>query len=158
MSKGERIVAFYSRGPHFLKLLKYLRDNHPNAHITALVPKGYPVKMLQGRADNIEQTAEQQYSLSQGAALFELRRQIRRGNFTHFVTMFNTPKLQALARICGIPNRNCFGVDGRFTPLRSAPLSLIFQALVSNIRGRQQYARIHRIVHQHPVPSDNDER
>ena len=43
MAEVERICAFYSYGAHYVRLLKRLRAEYPQAHITAPVPKGYPV-------------------------------------------------------------------------------------------------------------------
>ena len=157
MSHNERICAFYSRGPHFLKMLRYLRQHYPQAHVTALVPKGYPQEMLQGRVDAIEETAQQQYALCQVRALLALRRQIRQGRFTHFITMFNTPKLQILARTCAIRKRHCFGVDGRFSPLRAATVSLLVASLYDNVRGRIRFAYIHHLVHHRPIRQRDDE-
>ena len=157
MPNNERICAFYSRGPHFLKMLRYLRQHYPKAHLTALVPKGYPSEMLQGKVDDIQETAKPQYALQQVQDLLALRRQIKQGNYTNFVTMFNTPKLQALARISYIRHRHCFGVDARFSPLRTAPISLLFGTLYNNLRGRIRCAYINHIVHHRPVRPTDDE-
>lgn len=147
MSEPKRICAFYSHGPHYRRMLRFLREQHPAAHITALVPPAYPREFLEGQVDDIVVTAQSQYSSRDTAAIRQLLRLIRGGGYDLFVVMFDSPRLRILSALTGIGQRYCYQADGRYTPARLSLLQAAGDALWRNLRGRLTYARIWLIVH-----------
>ena len=146
------ICAFYSYGPHYIRLLKYLRAQYPEARLTALVPPSYPHEPLAPLVDDIAVTDQERYGLR---TVFSLLRPIRREKYGMFVVLFDSPKLRMVGALSGARSRYCFTVDGRFTPLRLALLRTLLGRLYHHIRGRLLYARIHYVVYHHPVSTDD---
>ncbi len=140
MIESNRICAFYSRGPHFMRLLAFLRERHPRAHITALVPPGYPKELLREHANAIMETAKTRYAARDIAGIRALLRQIRAGRFHEFVVMFDSPRLRLLAALTRAPLRSCFTIDGRYLPLRLSPLRVLASTIYRASRGRLTYA------------------
>lgn len=151
MNGVERICAFYSRGPHFERLLAELRKRYPGAHLTAMIPPGYPPEAVEGLADECLTTGHAAHSLRQPAAVWSVLQLIRNGHYDVFVVMFPSAKLGLLARLTGIPRRFCQTPDGRFLPLRSTLLRTSVRTVYRAIRGRLLYAYIHYVVHHCPV-------
>ena len=46
-----RICAFYSRGPHYVRLLRCLRENYPDATLVAAIPTSFPYHAIEGLVD-----------------------------------------------------------------------------------------------------------
>lgn len=149
MSEPQTICALYSRGPHYLRLLRYLRAQYPAAHITALVPASFPGDAARAYAQEIVRCEDGPRSGL--GALHSLSGQIRRGRYDLFVVMFDSPKLRVLAALSGARQRACYAINGRFFPVRLALFSQLAGTLVRRIKGRILYARIHYIVHNKPV-------
>jgi ADP-heptose:LPS heptosyltransferase len=147
MSDIRRVCAYYSRGPHFTRNLKTLRDMYPGAEITALVPPGYPRKPLAGLAEHIESTRQTQYGARDLKAFFGLIRQIRKARYDCFVVMFDSPKLRLLGTLSGAKERYCLTIDGRYLALRLALLSQVIGTVVRHVHGRLTYLRLWLVVH-----------
>ena len=143
----ETICAFYSRGPHFLRMLKFLRALHPAARITAVVPPSFPAEAALGIANQVIKTQHAQWSLRQQRELRKLVRVLREGHYDLFVTMFDSPKLRVLAALSGAPIRQCYTIDGRYLPLRLALGRQLLSTLTRNLRGRLLYAYLHYQVY-----------
>lgn len=152
MNEAKNICAFYSRGPHYLRVLKHLRREWPDATLTALVPPGYPHAPLEGLVHHIHETARAAYSLRDLSALATLKRQISAESYDVFTVMFDSVKLRLLARLSGAPQAYCHTVDGRFFPLPRAITPLLARTLIRRIRGRITYAYIYHVVHHRRVP------
>lgn len=142
MSDPKRICAFYSHGPHYRRMLRFLRERHPAASIIALVPPSYPQDFLTGEADEIVTTAQTQYASRDIAAVRHLLRLIRGGGYDLFVVMFDSPRLRVLSALTGIDERYCYLADGRYTPVRLSLMRAAADVLWRNVRGRIMYARI----------------
>lgn len=151
MNTPENICAFYSRGPHFLRMLKFLRTLHPNARITAVVPPSFPAEAALGVANQVIKTQHAQWSPRQHRALRKLVRVLREGRYDLFVTMFDSPKLRVLASLSGAKIRQVYTIDGRYLPLRLALARQFAMSLSRNIRGRLLYAYLYYQVHYRPV-------
>ncbi|HNR31308.1 MAG TPA: hypothetical protein PKI11_10500 [Candidatus Hydrogenedentes bacterium] len=151
MPDPKRICAFYSRGPHFMRLLAFLREREPQAHITAVVPPGYPKALLGNRADAVIETAKAQYAARDLAGIRDLLRTIRAGRFDEFVVMFDSPRLRLLAAFTGAARRSVFTVDGRCLPLTVSPVAVLVSWLYRSLRGRLTFAYIYCVVHGRPV-------
>lgn len=151
MSVPENICAFYSRGPHFLRMLKQLRAQYPEARITAVVPPTFPAEAALGIANQVIKTQHAQWSLRQHRALRKLVGVLREGRYDLFATMFDSPKLRVLAALSGARARVCFTIDGRQIPLKLAVFSQLLDALARNIKGRLLYAYLHYVVYARPV-------
>jgi len=151
MSETQHVCAFYSRGPHFVRLLKKLRIDYPGAQITAMIPAAFPPEAIAGLADHVVTVPE---SARTGRNLKVLRRlaaALRKGRFDVLFIMFDSPRLRGLAALSGARTRLCFHVDGRITPVRFNPISQGFSAVSRGIRGRLLYAYIRHIVYTRPV-------
>lgn len=151
MSTPTRLCAFYSRGPHFQRMLTNLRLQYPEAEIHAVVPPSFPVELLKDLANEVLQTEQTQWSLRSPGALARLVGLLRRGNYDLFVVMFDSPKLRVLAALSGARTRQHFTIDGRMLPLRLALLRQFFGSLQRNVRGRLLYAYLHYVVYTKPV-------
>ena len=158
MKKVKRICAFYSHGPHYLRLLRYLRENCPDAEITAMAPPDFPDEPLLNCADHVMHTGQPSYSLRDVRALRQLLRQIRSAHYDLFAIMFDSPKLRLLATLSGVRRRYCYTADGRFFSIHFSIVSLLAQALYRNIRGRITYAYIRHVVYHRPVEKDEGGR
>ena len=151
MNTPARICAFYSRGPHFQRLLKHLRVEYPDAVIHAIVPPTFPEEVLQEVVDEVIKTGQAQWSLREVGALRALLGLLRGGHYDLFVVMFDSPKLRVLAALSGARKRQLFTIDGRMVPLRLALLRQSLGALGRNVRGRVLYAYLHYVVYTKPV-------
>ena len=151
MNAPENICAFYSRGPHFLRTLKFLRAQHPQARITAVVPPTFPAEAALGIANQVIKTHQANWSLRHQRDLRKLVRALREGRYDAFVVMFDSPKLQVLAALSGARHRYCYTIDGRYVPIRLALARQVFGTLARNIKGRLLYAYLHYVVYCRPV-------
>ena len=156
MEHRERICAYYSHGPHFRRVLKQLRDTHPEAKLTAMVPPRYPTDAVAELADQIAVTAKDQYRATDLSGNWALVKQIRSGGYDRFVVMFESPKLGLLSLLAGAKSRNACTIDGRYGPMRLSLLSLLADTIHRRIRGWTTYLYIRHIVHHRPVQRDNE--
>lgn len=153
MSEAEahRICAYYSHGPHFVRLLRHLRAMYPAAHLTAFTPPGFPPEVLQGHVDRMAYTGRREYSLRQVRPLLRLVQVLRRERFDLFVVMFDSPKLRLLARLSGAKAAMVYTVDGRMMPLQGLALGSLLSAIPRRIRGHVRYAWMWFNVYCRPV-------
>ena len=147
MNEPGRICAFYSHGPHFLRLLRFLRGQYPSAHLTALVPPNYPQSYILGHADAVEVTERTQYGWRDLGAMRRLVANVRKGNYDVFAVMFDSPRLRLLSALTRTPERRCYTVDGRYVPLRLSFGRAALGALGRQICGHFTYARVWLVVH-----------
>lgn len=151
MKEVRNIAAYYSRGPHFARLLKELRKRYPEARLTAITPPGFPQEALIGQADRMIHTSQAVYGLHEPGALFSLVGQLRKGKYDLFVVMFDSPKLRMLAALSGAKRRACYTTSGDYTPLGLSPFRQVFTMIYRGLQGRIRYRRIRRIVYTQPV-------
>lgn len=147
MSAQQHIVAFYSRGPHFARLLRHLRKVHPDARITAMIPPSFPADTLVDLADVVLVTPPPPHGLRNPGALSALVRQIRATNCTRFVVMFDSARLRLVAVVSGAPERWCFGPDGSYTVIEAALLRRLFGGMTRRLHGWVIWMRIWIVVH-----------
>ncbi len=147
MNEQMHIVAFYSRGPHYTRLLRHLRRVHPEAYITAMVPPGFPIDTLTALADAVLVTPAPPHGVRDPGALFALIRQIRATHCTRFVVMFDSARLRLVAFASGAPERWCYGPDGSYAAVETAPLRRLFAGLRGRLRGWMLWLRIWFVVH-----------
>jgi DNA-binding transcriptional LysR family regulator len=150
MTDIRRIGAFYSRGPHFGRVLARLREEYPEADITAHVPEGFPEAPVREHGARILYCG--------GApplrALPSLIRSLRAQRYDLFVVIFDSPKLRLLAAASGAKQRCCHTVDGRIFPLRTAFSRMLAGGIWRRLCGAIVYARIWCVVHFRPVKKD----
>ncbi len=151
MSRTFRIGALYSRGPHFPRVLQKLREQHPGAQITAIIPPEYPRDALEGLADAVVVTGQNAQMGGHWKTAFAVLAQIRAGKYDHFVVMFDSLKLRLLAAGSGAASRFCHSVDGRIIPLSRNPLPALLRACARSVRGHIVYAYIRWVVYHRPV-------
>jgi hypothetical protein len=147
VSAEQHIVAFYSRGPHYARLLRHLRETHPGARITALIPPVFPADTLAGLADAVLITPAPPHGLRNPNALIALIRQIRATNCTRFVVMFDSARLRLVAMASGAPERWCFGPDGGYAAVETAPLRRLCGGMTRRLHGWATWLRIWVVVH-----------
>jgi len=147
VSTEQHIVAFYSRGPHYMRLLRHLRAVHPGARITAMIPPSFPGETIAGLADEVWTTPAPPHGLRNPGALAGLIRQIRAVHCARFVVMFDSPRLRMVALLSGARERWCFGPDGRYAVIETAPLRRMADGLRGRLRGWATWLRIWIVVH-----------
>ena len=147
MSAEPHLVAFYSRGPHYVRMLRHLRRAHPDAPLTAMVPPAFPADTLAGLADTVVVTPAPPHGLRNPAALMALVKQIRATRCTRFVVMFDSARLRLVAMASGAPERWCFGPDGSYTAMEIAPLRRMLAAMWGRLHGWTTWLRIWIVVH-----------
>jgi hypothetical protein len=136
----ERICAFYSKGPHFVRMLKRLREDYPDEIIVAAIPESFPYPA-------IARLAHETIRLPDPGCLGAVRRgwttlrRLRRVRCGHLVVMFDSPRLNLLARLSGTGRGWCFTVDGRLFVLNQPLLTLLLQPILDRLRGELQYRR-----------------
>lgn len=147
----QKIGAFYSHGPHYLRLLAELRDRYPDAAITAIIPAAYPVETLANAASHVLQYGGTPRSLRGVRALWTLRKQLRAEHFDLFAVMFPSTRLRLLATGAGAPLRYCLSPDGRFFALEGSAWMAAIRSLARRTRGTLTYYYIRHIVRHYPV-------
>ncbi len=147
------ICAYYSRGPHFRRVLQELRTAYPDARLIALLPPGYPSAVIRDLVDAYEFTQHKQYRGRQIGALYRLRRQIRQHRPDLFVVMFDSPRLRLLGALTGIRERYCISSRGHWRLLRVSPHHQAFSSLLSRIAGTLRYHWVRFQVLHRPVRS-----
>ena len=136
----ERICAFYSKGPHFVRMLKRLRAEYPDEIIVAAIPADFPFAVIEDLIDETIRFPEAAGGASLAESLRNVR-ELRRTRCSHIVVMFDSPRLNLLARLSGATKRWCFSVDGRLRPL-SLPLARILLAPIwLRLCGQVDYLR-----------------
>jgi len=138
MAPPERICAFYSQGPHYVRLLRCLRENYPNAVLVAAIPATFPFDVIGGLVNETIRLpdGEERGRISQG---WQVLRRLRQARCAQIVVMFDSPRLHLLSALSGARQRRCFTVDGRFYRLRAGFTALLADALARPIRGRWNY-------------------
>ena len=136
--KAERICAFYSKGPHYVRMLKRLRSEYPSEIIVAAIPAGFPYPSIASHVDETIRLPD----AGEGSALtrgWTIVRRLRRVRCSHLVVMFDSPRLNLLARWSGSGRSWCFTVDGRLFALDRPLFSLMLQPLLQRFRGELAY-------------------
>ncbi|MBI2425944.1 MAG: hypothetical protein HYV27_24180 [Candidatus Hydrogenedentes bacterium] len=141
MNPSPRIGVFYSHGPHFLRVLKQVRQKQPGATLIAFVPHTFPAQYLEGIVSEVHRTAG-----TRPAAALKTLRQLRAARLDEFIVMFDSPRLQLLAALSGAPTRACHTVDGRQRPINFQVIRPLLRWATRRIRGQFTYWRIRRIV------------
>ncbi len=136
----QRICAFYSTGPHYVRMLRALRENYPDAVIVTAIPTAFPFEVIAELADETVRLPEGAQRRGIRTALHVLK-QLRRARCSHVVVMFDSPRLNLLSSMSGIPHRRCYTVDGRFYRLTRRPPQLLWDAARERVRGQWDYLR-----------------
>jgi len=157
VSEPKHICAFYSHGPHFVRLLKRVRAEEPGARITAVVPPGFPQDALAGLANRMVFTQRARYRAYDIIALISLVYLLRHEVFDGFYVMFDTAKLRLLAISSGAPQRFAFGPDGQLRRLRALGAGAMIAGLGRRVRGTARYLYILYIVYRYPVETKHSE-
>ena len=136
--KGERICALYSRGPHYVRMLRCLRENFPQATLVAAIPASFPFDAIEELVDETLRLTESRKPRSPRGA-WSILRHIQQAKCSHLVVMFDSPRLNMLSAFSRIPNPHCFTVDGRFYRLNRGWALPLGTALRQEIGGRWNY-------------------
>lgn len=140
MHTPERICAVYSRGPHFVRMLKRLRAEYPDEILVAALPTTFPVQAIAGLAD---ETLALPPAPKAGAVRHALHTigLLRKARCSHIVIMFDSPRLNILARLSGASKRWCYPVDGRLKPLTQPLFRVLAAPAWLRLRGEMDYLR-----------------
>lgn len=136
----ERICAFYSKGPHYVRMLRRLRAEYPDEIIVAAIPTDFPYSAIEGLAGETIRLPEP----TSGSALrrgWHIARELRQNRCSHLVVMFDSPRLNLLARLSGAARRWCFSVDGRLRPLSQSLPQVLFAPCWLRLCGEVDYLR-----------------
>jgi len=136
----ERICAFYSKGPHFVRMLKRLRDEYPGETLIAAIPTSYPFNIIEPLIDETIRLPEQD-EIAGVRRWWAVIRRLRRARCSHFVVMFDSPRLNLLARASNTGRRWCFSVDGRMHALEQSLFTLLYTPLCHRLCGEWDYRR-----------------
>lgn len=136
----ERICAFYSKGPHFVRMLKRLRAEYPDEIIVAALPADFPFDVIEGLVDETLRIPVAAGGTSTAGSL-RVVRELRKTKCSHIVVMFDSPRLNLLARLSGASKRWCFSVDGRLRPLSQSLMRLILAPVWLRLCGQMDYLR-----------------
>lgn len=136
----ERIGAFYSRGPHYLRMLNRLRAEYPEETIVAIIPKSFPPGIIEGIVNETLtlDDDERKMHLLHGIRAVRL---LRRARCSHIVVMFDSPRLNLLARLSRAAKRWCFTADGRLRPLSQSLPQLLLAPVWLRLCGQIDYMR-----------------
>ena len=136
----ERICAFYSKGPHFVRMLKRLRAEYPDEIIVAALPAEFPFDVIEGLVDETLRFPETAGGASLAGSL-QIVRELRKTKCSHMVVMFDSPRLNLLARLSGASKRWCYSVDGRLRPLSQPLTRLMLAPAWLRLCGQMDYLR-----------------
>lgn len=137
-----KVCLYYSRGPHFMRTLKQLREDHPDAAITVAVPPGFPRDPLAGLADEV---VERPRPGGLGDA-WRAARALRAEGYDLLVVMFDSLNLRLLAALSGARTRECHTIEGRVIRLRGGLMRRAISEALARVRGQIRYWRIRFIV------------
>ncbi|MBI4557030.1 MAG: hypothetical protein HY706_05545 [Candidatus Hydrogenedentes bacterium] len=152
MSDVRQICVFYSQGPHFERTVRCIKERHPSAAVTTIVPKGYPFpETLRSDVQEIIETKLIHYSIQDVGSSLRLVRNIRRARFDLFVTMFDSPQLRLLAALTGARAAAWVRVDGGYFEIPTSFLAALFCAVFRGLVGRATYALLWVIIRCLPV-------
>lgn len=134
----ERICAFYSQGPQYVRMLRCLRESYPHATLVAAIPADFPFEAIDGLVDETLRLpeAKEKHSLRRSWAAL---RSIRQAACSHMVVMFDSPRLNLLSALSGARYRHCFSVDGRFYRLDRKPVPLVVDAALRRLQGQWNF-------------------
>ena len=125
MSDRERICVFYTVPEQYDSILKALRRKHPDSHITAIVPTAYvDASVVAPLVDEAVRPRYDRYPAYLPWRIVHLVRTLRRGNYDHFVVIFESVKLQLLAAMSGAKKSSCWALHGRVVPLETNVLKV----------------------------------
>lgn len=136
----ERICALYSAGPHFVRMLKRLREEYPGETLIAAIPTGYPFRVIESLVDETIRVPEPGEVSSLRRVVATVTR-LRRARCTHIVVMFDSPRLNLLARMSGTGRGWLYSVDGRLQVLQRSAIAMCLLPLVQRARGELAYWR-----------------
>lgn len=131
----DRICAYYSAGPHFVRMLRNLREHYPEATLVAAIPPDFPFDVIGGLVDETIRLPESR-SVRDGWTTVS---QLRRAQCGQIIVMFDSPRLNMLARLSGARVRGCFTVDGRFYHLERRIGRIIASEAWCRISGQWHY-------------------
>ena len=140
MNGAKRIGVFYSRGPHFERVVRTLREQYPDAHITAIVPPVYRVSVPEEDVAAVMETESPHYGPGNVRAGYRLVRRLRGERFDVFAVMFASSALGVLAASSGAPVCLHGTMDGRLVPLSASLPVVLWQILRRVATGRTVYA------------------
>jgi len=136
----ERICALYSPGPHFTRMLRRLRETYPDEILVAAIPEDFPFSAIGTLAQETIRVPVRGAG-SEWKRAWSTMRRIRRARCSHFVVMFDSPRLNLLSRASGAGRRWCYTVDGRFHPLTQALPALVVIPIWQRLHGEVAYWR-----------------
>lgn len=136
----ERICALYSKGPHYVRTLERLRAEYPHEIIVAAIPTSYPFRVIEGLADETIRLPEPDEQSGLRRSWTVLRR-LRKARCSHIVVLFDSPRLNFLARLSGTGRGWCHTVDGRLYVLTQSMAGLLGSSLLRRLRGEVDYWR-----------------
>jgi hypothetical protein len=133
----DRICAFYSPGPHYVRMLRALRENYPDATLVAAIPVTFPFA-IEGFVDETLRLPDPDETRGVKGA-YAVLQQIRETKSTWLVVMFDSPRLNLLAAMSAAESRRCYTVDGRFYRLERGVAAIVTTAFARRIRGHWAY-------------------
>lgn len=142
-----KVVAWYGRGPHFRKVLAYLRQKYPSFPSCAVVPSSYPQALIAPQVDEIRTI--------RGAldALYHAWH-LRRQGVRCVAVMFDSFRLRTIAALCGAEEQGCVTLDGRWVVFSESLARYALRRARKRILGTLQWLRI--LVHVYAFPVRND--
>ncbi len=152
MNDKLQICAYYSQGPHYVRMVKRLREEYTTAQIAAMVPPDYPVsEELLAHVDGVIKTELPHFSPRNVAACHRLLRQIRSARYDVFAVMFDSSQLCLLAALSRTPRCLHGTMDGRLVPLSTSICTTTAGIVFRGLWGRLVYIIVWLIVHLCPV-------
>lgn len=136
----ERICALYSNGPHYVRMLRRIRAVYPSETVIAAIPADFPPGAIADIADEFLRLPPAT-GLGAMRRAFVTARRLRRARCGHIVVMFDSPRLNLLARLSGAGRAWCFTVDGRFYGLSRSLAHVLLTPIGQRIRGEWDYLR-----------------
>jgi hypothetical protein len=127
----KRIGVLYSKGPHLMRLLHFLRTTYPDAEIVLFIPENYPQKHVLPLVSKV-QTFPESAGLS---GRVKLLREVRNSNADIFAIMFPSVKLRTFAKLSGAKEQYVFSVVGEFLEVKVNLLQELLFLLLQRIRG-----------------------
>jgi len=143
MSEPNRIGVFYSIRHRFEDVLKNIRRQYPNARLTAIVPKDYPVSEVERRfVDAVVETEYARYSPRKPAAMKRLMAMVKDQNYDLFIVLYTSIRHRLIAGASHAKRCECWSIDGRTLPLHNSVLPALWAATTIYLWGQWSYLRI----------------
>ena len=146
MSAGLRVGVFCSAGRDLDAVIVQVETRFPDAQVLVLAPPW----LARGRARGLGRSEIVEIGLPHSSrdlrGLVRLALQLRAARFSHFVTLYPSRRLRAIAAVSGAAQCSAVDEEGRWIELSTSLTSVLLGVLYNEATGRLALLRVWAVV------------